>query len=104
MTPAQRALDLFNQGEQTPEAMSEILEQTGAKASLVALELYDQQPDGEKDIAAAAAMAGVKAPTLHVTIKRRAEKLAAGREPCPCCGQVVREGYAIDRSVLRKGA
>lgn len=26
-----------------------------------------------------------------------------GKELCPCCGQVVREGFEIDRSALKEG-
>lgn len=67
----------------------------------LALAIYDSQPEGQKNIARAAKEAGIKAPTLHNTINRRKEQLAAGREHCPCCGQVVRDGFKIDRSILK---
>jgi DNA-binding CsgD family transcriptional regulator len=33
---------------------------------------------------------------IYAQIKRE-----QGKTRCPCCGQVVREGYKIDRSVLK---
>ena len=47
-------------------------------------------------IKVAAAQAGIAASTLRMAIGR-----TKGKEQCPCCGQVVREGFEIDRSVLR---
>ena len=46
-------------------------------------------------IKVAAQQAGVAESTLRVAIGR-----TKGKEQCPCCGQVVREGFEIDRSVL----
>lgn len=31
-------------------------------------------------------------------------KREQGRERCPCCGQVVKDGYEVNRSVLKDGA
>ncbi|MBK8320977.1 MAG: hypothetical protein IPP59_02485 [Betaproteobacteria bacterium] len=56
-----------------------------------ALVLYEQG----KSLSAAAKEAGIKPPTLHAAIKRRDEQNAAGKEHCPCCGQVVRAGFKI---------
>lgn len=47
---------------------------------------------------AAAKQVGLSANTLYVALKRLREKQNV--ETCPCCGQVVREGFEIDRSVL----
>jgi DNA-binding CsgD family transcriptional regulator len=47
-------------------------------------------------IKVAAAQAGIAESTLRMAIGR-----TKGKEQCPCCGQVVREGFEIDRSVLR---
>lgn len=44
----------------------------------------------------AAEQAGVAESTLRVAMGR-----AKGKELCPCCGQVVREGFEVDRSVLK---
>lgn len=43
----------------------------------------------------AAAQAGIAESTLRMAIGR-----TKGKELCPCCGQVVREGFEIDRGVL----
>ena len=32
------------------------------------------------------------------------KKREEGMARCPCCGQVVKEGFKIDRSVLKAGA
>ncbi len=56
-----------------------------------ALALYDQG----QSIAAAAREAGIAAPTLHAAIKRRKAQEATGKMRCPCCGQVVREGFTV---------
>lgn len=45
---------------------------------------------------AAAKKAGIATSTLYTALKRQ-----QGKEQCPCCGQVVREGFEIDRSVLK---
>lgn len=50
---------------------------------------------------AAAKAAGIAPPTLHNAIKRRKEQQAAGKEHCPCCGQVVREGFSINQEALK---
>jgi len=47
-------------------------------------------------IKVAAAQAGIAESTLRMAIGR-----TKGKEQCPCCGQVVREGFEIDRSVLK---
>jgi len=47
-------------------------------------------------VKAAAEQAGVAESTLRVAIGR-----AKGKEQCPCCGQVVREGFEINRDVLK---
>lgn len=44
----------------------------------------------------AAERAGIAESTLRMAIGR-----TKGKELCPCCGQVVREGFEIDRSVLK---
>lgn len=46
----------------------------------------------------AAAQAGVAESTLRVAMGR-----TKGKEQCPCCGQVVREGFEINRDVLKEG-
>ncbi len=48
---------------------------------------------------AAAKQVGLSANTLYVALKRQREK--QGIEACPCCGQVVREGFEVDHSVLK---
>lgn len=49
-------------------------------------------------IKSAAEQAGIAESTLRMAIGR-----TKGKEQCPCCGQVVREGFELDRTVL-KGA
>ena len=49
-------------------------------------------------IKVAAQQAGVAESTLRMAIGR-----TKGKEQCPCCGQVVREGFEIDRGVLKDG-
>jgi len=44
----------------------------------------------------AAQQAGIAESTLRMAIGR-----TKGKEQCPCCGQVVREGFEIDHSVLK---
>lgn len=46
----------------------------------------------------AAEQAGVAESTLRVAMGR-----IKGKELCPCCGQVVREGFEVDRSALKSG-
>jgi len=52
-------------------------------------------------VAEAARKAGISTPTLYVALKRLRDQENAGKERCPCCGQVVREGFSVDRSVLK---
>jgi DNA-binding CsgD family transcriptional regulator len=44
----------------------------------------------------AAVRAGIAESTLRMAIGR-----TKGKEQCPCCGQVVREGFEINRDVLK---
>lgn len=44
----------------------------------------------------AAVQAGIAESTLRMAIGR-----TKGKELCPCCGQVVREGFEIDNNVLK---
>lgn len=44
----------------------------------------------------AARRVGIKSGTVLSAVMRM-----KGKELCPCCGQVVREGFEIDRSVLK---
>lgn len=44
----------------------------------------------------AATQAGVAESTLRVAMGR-----AKGKQKCPCCGQVVREGFEIKASALK---
>lgn len=44
----------------------------------------------------AAEQAGIADSTLRVAMGR-----VKGKEQCPCCGQVVREGFEVDHSVLK---
>ncbi len=45
---------------------------------------------------AAAKQAGVHASAVYRALERQQQKPI-----CPCCGQVVREGFEVDRSVLK---
>ena len=47
----------------------------------------------------AARRVGIKAGTVLSAVMRM-----KGKPICPCCGQVVREGFEIDRSVLKAEA
>lgn len=47
----------------------------------------------------AAEQAGVAEATVYIAINR-----LKGKQLCPCCGQVVREGFEIDRDVLKGDA
>lgn len=47
----------------------------------------------------AAVQSGIAESTLRMAIGR-----TKGKEQCPCCGQVVREGFEINRDVLKDGA
>lgn len=44
----------------------------------------------------AAARVGVSEQAIYGAIRRTRDK-----QQCPCCGQVVRSGFEIDRSVLK---
>lgn len=44
----------------------------------------------------AAEKSGIAESTIRVAIGR-----TKGKEQCPCCGQIVREGFEIDHSVLK---
>lgn len=48
---------------------------------------------------AAAKQVGVNQSAVHRALARREDK-----DVCPCCGQVVREGFAVDPSVLKDPA
>lgn len=48
---------------------------------------------------AAAKQVGLSANTLYVALKKQRGKQNA--ETCPCCGQVVRAGFEINRDVLK---
>ena len=48
---------------------------------------------------AAAKQVGINQSAVHRALQRRED-----REICPCCGQVVREGFSIDPSVLKDRA
>lgn len=47
----------------------------------------------------AAEQSGIAESTLRVAIGR-----TKGKEQCPCCGQVVREGFEINKAALKDGA
>lgn len=49
-----------------------------------------------KSVKEAAQEIGIAEATIYIAINR-----IKGKELCPCCGQVVREGFEIDRSVLK---
>ncbi len=51
-----------------------------------------------KSVKEAAAVAGVAEATVYIALNR-----LKGKTLCPCCGQVVREGFEIDASVLKPG-
>ena len=48
---------------------------------------------------AAAKQIGINQSAVHRALQRREDK-----DVCPCCGQVVREGFSIDPSVLKDRA
>ncbi len=54
---------------------------------------------GRAQTAVAAVQSGIAESTLRMAIGR-----TKGKEQCPCCGQVVREGFEINRDVLKDGA
>lgn len=49
-----------------------------------------------KSVKEAAQEVGIAEATIYIAINR-----TKGKDVCPCCGQVVREGFEIDQSVLR---
>lgn len=51
-----------------------------------------------RSVKEAAAEVGIAEGTIYVALNR-----IKGKELCPCCNQVVREGFEIDRSVLKDG-
>ncbi len=51
-----------------------------------------------KSVKDAASAAGVSEATVYIALNR-----LKGKTLCPCCGQVVREGFEIDRGVLKTG-
>lgn len=51
-----------------------------------------------KTVKQAADEAGIAEATIYIALNR-----TKGKELCPCCGQVVREGFEVDRSVLKDG-
>lgn len=50
-----------------------------------------------KSVKEAAQEVGIADATVYIAINR-----TKGKEVCPCCGQVVREGFEVDREVLKK--
>lgn len=46
---------------------------------------------------AAALQCGIKPPTVYAALKR-----SKGKPRCPCCGQVVREGFSVDRAKVKR--
>lgn len=46
---------------------------------------------------AAAKQLGISQTAISRALSRREDK-----EICPCCGQVVREGYSVDKAKLKK--
>lgn len=48
---------------------------------------------------AAAQEVGISPSAVYRALGRR-----QGKDVCPCCGQVVREGFSINRAVLKKPA
>ncbi|MDX2299820.1 MAG: hypothetical protein NW204_08850, partial [Xanthomonadaceae bacterium] len=47
---------------------------------------------------AAAKQAGIATSTMYNALKRQ-----EGKSLCPCCGQIVRDGFEINRAVLKAG-
>lgn len=47
----------------------------------------------------AARQVGVTEPTIYIAIGRNKDK-----QQCPCCGQVVRAGFEVNRDVLKSDA
>lgn len=59
-----------------------------------ALDLLKDNPEMTPYQAAAAV--GVGNAAVYQAIRR-----TKGKEQCPCCGQVVREGFEINKSILK---
>lgn len=68
----------------------------GLSKTQQALALMDSEGIGASE---AARRLGIAAGTVLSAVMRM-----KGKDICPCCGQVVREGFEIDRSVLKDGA
>jgi len=49
-----------------------------------------------KSVKEAAQEVGIAEATIYIAINR-----TKGKDVCPCCGQVVREGFEINRDVLK---
>lgn len=62
----------------------------------LALGLMETEKIGASE---AARRVGIKAGTVLSAVMRM-----KGKPVCPCCGQVVREGFEIDHSILKEGA
>lgn len=60
-----------------------------------ALELLRENPDMTPY--EAAAKIGIGNAAVYQALRR-----TKGKTMCPCCGQVVREGFEINRAVLKK--
>jgi hypothetical protein len=60
-----------------------------------ALELLRNNPDMKPY--QAAEQVGIQNAAVYQALQR-----IKGKELCPCCGQVVREGFEIDRDVLKE--
>jgi predicted DNA-binding protein (UPF0251 family) len=67
----------------------------GLSKTQQALALMDSEGIGASE---AARRVGIAAGTVLSAVMRM-----KGRNICPCCGQVVREGFEINRSVLKDG-
>lgn len=50
-----------------------------------------------KSVKEAAQEVGIAEATIYIAINR-----TKGKDVCPCCGQVVREGFEINRGVLKE--
>ena len=59
-----------------------------------ALMLMTQEDIGASE---AARRVGIKPGTVLSAVMR-----TKGKQLCPCCGQVVREGFEVDHAVLKK--
>jgi hypothetical protein len=60
-----------------------------------ALELMKENP--EMTAFAAAAQVGIGNAAVYQALRR-----TAGKVMCPCCNQIVREGFEINTAVLKK--